>query len=112
MLEGAERELKDANEWLARHHASSVDAAAMLNKAENWLAVKIDQAADLEGLQRQDAVHELFTYAVELDDFALAEFKSQMAKIGVKGRAFVDLLKAAHSQKDEKQEESAKTWLS
>ncbi len=36
--------VKDANEWLARHHASSEDAAAMLNKAENWLAVEIDQA--------------------------------------------------------------------
>jgi hypothetical protein len=98
--------VKDANEWLVKHHASSEDAAAMLNKAKNWLAVEIDQAANLEGLTRQDTVSELFACAVGLDDFALAEFKSHMAKIGVKGRAFVDMLKAAHSQEVEKHEDS------
>ena len=99
------KDVKDANEWLVRHHTSSEDAAAMLNKAENWLAVEIDQAANLEGLTRQDAVRELFTYAAGLDDFALAEFKSRMAKIGVKGRAFLDMLKAAHSQEVVKKED-------
>lgn len=97
--------VKDANEWLAQHHASSDDAGTMLNKAEHWLAVEIDHVADLEGLERQDAIRELFTYSVGLDDFALAEFKSHMAKIGVKGRAFVDMLKAAHSQEAEEQED-------
>jgi hypothetical protein len=96
-------DVKDANDWLAKHNAVSDDAVAMLNKAEHWLAVEIDQAANLEGLARQDAVRELFTYARGLDDFALAEFKSRMAKIGVKGRAFMDMLKAARSQEADEQ---------
>ncbi|MCA0454055.1 MAG: hypothetical protein LCI00_08790 [Chloroflexi bacterium] len=97
--------VKDANEWLVLHHASSDDATAMLNKAENWLVAEINQVANLEGLERQDAVRELFTYAAGLDDFALAEFKSQMAKIGVKGRAFMDMLKAAHSEEAEQRDD-------
>ncbi|MEZ4666448.1 MAG: hypothetical protein R3E39_00775 [Anaerolineae bacterium] len=96
-------DVKDTNEWLARHHASSEEAADMLNKAEHWLTVEIDQVAHLEGLARQDATRELFAYAAGLDEFALAEFKSRMAKIGVKGRSFIDMLKAARSQEEDEQ---------
>lgn len=70
----------------------------MLNKAENWLAVEVQQVAALEGLARQDAIRALFTHVAGLDGFALAEFKSLMARIGVKGRGFGELLKAAQSQ--------------
>jgi hypothetical protein len=87
--------VKDANDWLANHQASSEDAAGLLNRAPHWLAAEIGRAAFLEGLERLDAIRELFTYVVALDDFALAEFKAGMAKIGVKGRAFHELLKAA-----------------
>jgi predicted HTH domain antitoxin len=37
----------------------------------------------------------LFTYAVDLDEMELSEFRSALAKQGVKGRAFNDLLRAA-----------------
>lgn len=90
-------EVKDVNEWLQKG-ATAEDALALLNKAENWLAVEVQQVASLEGLARQDAIRALFTHAAGLDDFALAEFKSLMAKIGVKGRSFGELLKAAQSQ--------------
>ncbi len=88
--------IKDANEWLLQK-ASADDAAAMLNRAQHWLSAEVGRVAFLEGLERQDAVRQLFHYATELDDFALTEFKSQMAKIGVKGRAFQELFKAAQS---------------
>ena len=52
----------------------------MLNKAENWLAVEVQHAADLEGLARQDAIRALFHHAANLEEFALAEFKALMAK--------------------------------
>lgn len=97
-------EVKDVNEWLQKG-AAAEDALALLNRAENWLAVEVQQVAALEGLARQDAIRALFTHAAGLDDFALAEFKSLMMKIGVKGRSFGELLKAAQSQ--QKQTEGA-----
>lgn len=97
-------EVKDVNEWL-QQGATAEDALALLNKAENWLVVEVQQVASLEGLARQDAIRTLFTHATGLNDFALAEFKSLMAKIGVKGRSFGELLKAAQSQ--QKQTEGA-----
>jgi 5S rRNA maturation endonuclease (ribonuclease M5) len=90
--------VKDANDWLAHHQATAEDAQAMLNRAEHWLAAEIERAAYLDGLERQDAIRDLFQYAAGLDTFALATFKSRMAAIGVKGRAFADLLKAAQQE--------------
>ena len=79
-------DVKDVNEWLQKG-AAAEDALALLNKAESWLAVEVQHVAALEGLARQDAIRALFTHAAGLEDFALAEFKSLMAKIGVKGRS-------------------------
>jgi hypothetical protein len=92
-------DVKDVNEWLQRG-ASTEDALMLLNKADNWLAVEVNHVANLEGLERQDALRELFTCASRLDDFALAEFKGLMAKIGVKGRTFAEMHKAAQSQQE------------
>jgi hypothetical protein len=93
-------EVKDVNEWLQKG-AAAEDALALLNKAESWLAVEVQQVASLEGLARQDAIRALFTHADGLDDFALAEFKSLMATIGVKGRSFSEMFKAAQSQQEQ-----------
>ncbi len=92
-------DVKDVNEWLQKG-AVADDALRLLNKAESWLAVEVHHVANLEGLERQDAIRELFTCASGLDDFALAEFKSLMAKIGVKGRTFAEMYKAAQSEKE------------
>ncbi len=90
--------VKDANEWLTQHQATANDALAMLNQAESWLNVKLKLAASLEGLARQDAIRDLFKCAVGLEDFALADFRTMMTKIGVGGRAFNEMLKAAQAQ--------------
>jgi len=90
-------DVKDVNEWLQKG-ATAEDALALLNKAEGWLAVEVQQVASLEGLARQDAIRALFTHAAGLGDFALAEFKSLMAKLEVKGRNFSEMYKAAQSQ--------------
>jgi DNA primase len=97
-------DVKDANDWLAQHQASSEDALVMLNKAENWLVAEVFAAANLEGLARQDAIRDLFQQAAKLKKFALAEFKALMAKIGVKGQTFNEMLKAAQTQQSEQQE--------
>jgi hypothetical protein len=65
------------------------------------MAAEIQQTATLEGLERRDAVRQLFTDAAGLENFALAEFKSQMANLGIKGRTFVEMLKAARLQQPE-----------
>jgi hypothetical protein len=104
-------DVKDVNEWLQKG-ATVEDALTLLNKAENWLAVEVNHAANLEGLERQDAIRELFTCASGLDDFALAEFKSLMAKIGVKGRTFVEMYKAAQSQQKKTEGEDMPEVLS
>jgi hypothetical protein len=96
-------EVKDANDWLVQHQASSEDVLAMLNKAENWLIAEVLAVANLEGLTRQDAIRELFQRAAKLEKFALAEFKALMAKIGIKGQTFNEMLKAAQTQQSEQQ---------
>ncbi len=93
-------DVKDVNDWL-QQGAKAEDAMALLNKAESWLAAEVQSIAALEGLARQDAIRALFTHAAGLDDFALAEFKSLMAKIGVKGGSFSEMFKAAQSQKEQ-----------
>jgi DNA primase len=104
-------EVKDVNEWLQKG-AATEDALALLNKAESWLAVEVQQVASLEGLARQDAIRALFTHAAGLDDFVLAEFKSLMAKIGVKGRSFSEMFKAAQSQQAQAEGEDMPEVLS
>jgi hypothetical protein len=104
-------DVKDVNEWLQKG-AAAEDALALLNKAESWLAVEVQNVASLEGLARQDAVRVLFTHAAGLDDFALAEFKSLMAKIGVKGRSFSEMFKAAQSQQEQTEGEAMPEVLS
>jgi DNA primase len=104
-------EVKDVNEWLQKG-AAAEDALALLNKAESWLAVEVQQVASLEGLARQDAIRALFTHAAGLDDFALAEFKDMMAKIGVKGRSFSEMFKAAQSQQEQAEGEDMPEVLS
>jgi hypothetical protein len=94
---------KDANDWLAQHHATSEDALTMLNQAEHWLHAEVFAVANLEGLARQDAIRELFRHAAHLDKFSLAEFKTLMGKIGVKGQTFNDMLKAAQSLQTEQE---------
>lgn len=97
--------VKDANEWLAKHGTSGEDAARLLNIAPSWITLQIDRVGELEGIERQDAVRELFTHAVRLDDFAFAEFKSAISRIGIKGRAFTDLAKAASSEIEQEEDD-------
>jgi hypothetical protein len=104
-------DVKDVNEWLQKG-ATTEDALTLLNKAESWLAAEVHRAAHLEGLARQDAIRELFACASGLGDFALAEFKSLMAKIGVKGRTFGEMFKVAQSQKAQTEGEDMPEVLS
>ena len=90
-------EVKDANEWLQKG-GSTEAALALLNAAPSWMAVEVQHIAKLDGLVRQDAIRALFAHGVGLDEFALAEFKSLVESIGVKGRNFSELLKASHVQ--------------
>ncbi|MEO8607477.1 MAG: CHC2 zinc finger domain-containing protein [Chloroflexota bacterium] len=104
-------DVKDVNEWLQKG-AAAEDALALLNKAESWLAVEVQQVASFEGLARQDAIRVLFTHAAGLEDFALAEFKNLMAKIGVKGSSFSEMFKAAQSKQEQAEGEDMPQVLS
>jgi DNA primase len=86
--------VKDANDWLAKYGANATDVAEMLNQAQPWLTVEIHHATRLDGIARQDAIRQLFTYAKSLDNYALSEFKSAMEELDIKARTFADLLKA------------------
>jgi hypothetical protein len=55
-------------------------------------------------LERKDAVRDLFQHAVALDEMELSDFRAALAKLGIKGRVFNDLLKAARA-KTEKEED-------
>ena len=65
------------------------------------LQSEIERTAFLEGLERKDAVRDLFRHAVNLDEMEVTEFRAALAKLGVKGRAFNDLLKAARAEQHE-----------
>jgi DNA primase len=101
--------VKDANDWLAKYGANTADASRLLNQAQPWLGVEVQHAARLEGLARQDAIRQLFTYAKSLDNYTLSEFKSAMEALEIKGRTFTDLLKATqdHEPKTEEAQDDA-----
>ncbi|MBE2182400.1 MAG: hypothetical protein IAE89_03140 [Anaerolineae bacterium] len=86
--------VKDANDWLTAHHATADDAERVLNHARSWLQLEIERVKFLEGLARKDALQNLFQIASELPPLELTDFRAQMAKQGIKGRIFTDMLKA------------------
>lgn len=90
-------DMKDANEWLTKHQASAEDAAGMLNRAANWLMSEVTRAGNLQGLEREDAIRDLFAYAGDLDTLALAQFKEAMHSIGIKASVFNDMYKVSSS---------------
>jgi hypothetical protein len=95
--------VKDANDWLVQHTATADAVQDVLNKAKTWLQSEIERVAFLIGLERKDAVRDLFQHAVALDEMELSDFRAALAKLGIKGRVFNDLLKAARA-KMEKEE--------
>ena len=52
----------------------------MLNRSRTWMKLELQRVATLEGLEQQDAIRRLFTYAEAqgLEGYALAEFKKGM----------------------------------
>jgi hypothetical protein len=90
--------VKDANDWLAHHHATADDAHHLLNGAKSWLAYEVERVGQLEGLAQEDAIRDLFQHTQNLDAFTLAKFKATMAELGITGRAFDSLLKAGRSE--------------
>jgi hypothetical protein len=89
--------VKDANDWLL-NGGTAESVGDGLNGAKTWLHTEIERVAFLVGLERKDAVRDLFTHAIDLDEMELSEFRVALAKLGIKGRVFNDLLKAARGK--------------
>jgi hypothetical protein len=89
--------VKDANDWLTQG-GTAARVGDVLNGAKTWLQTEVERVARLVGLERKDAVRDLFTHAVDLDELELSEFRAALAKLGIKGRVFNDLLKAARAK--------------
>jgi hypothetical protein len=96
--------VKDANEWLAKHQATTDDVNKMLNRAPRWLMTEVERASQLEGIEQEDALHDIFRYADQLDELTLARFKGMMAKLGIRGRTFNELVKAGKTSGKHPQE--------
>jgi hypothetical protein len=96
--------VKDANQWL-QAGATADDATALLNHAQSWLQLEMLRIQPLTGLERKDALRALFDAAASLDELELSDFRAAMARLGVKGRPFNDLLRAARKPKDGQQPE-------
>jgi hypothetical protein len=96
--------VKDANDWL-KQGGSADDVQSALNSAKTWLQMELERTALLGGLEKKDAIRTLFAHAVDLDELELAEFRGAMAKAGVKGRAFNDLLKAARREQQDDEDD-------
>lgn len=96
--------VKDANDWLLQG-GNAEEVQAVLNKAKTWLQTEIERVAFLDGLEKKDAIRALFTQAIDLDEMELSEFRSALAKQGLKGRAFNDLLRAARKQEEQEDED-------
>jgi DNA primase len=72
-------EVKDANDWLAKHGTTGEDVQTVLNKAKTWLQAETERIAYLEGLERKDGLRALFQYALDLDEMELSEFRAALA---------------------------------
>jgi hypothetical protein len=86
--------IKDANDWL-KQGGKAEESQSLLNRAPHWLLMEAQYANQMEGWAQQDALKDLFPYTSVLDEFSLLQFKEQMAKFGIKGRAFAELAKRA-----------------
>ncbi|MEQ8677157.1 MAG: CHC2 zinc finger domain-containing protein [Aggregatilineales bacterium] len=102
--------IKDANEWLSQHQATTDDASDLFNKAQNWLLAEVHRAANLEGLARQDAIRELFQHVCDLDSFTLAQFKEAMGKIGVKAGVFNEMMKLSSNDNPDNSDDFAEVF--
>jgi DNA primase len=96
--------VKDANDWLLKG-GTMESVGEALNGAQTWLQTEIDRTAPLTGLERRDAVRALFTHAIGLDKLELGEFRAAPAKLGVRGRVFNDLLRAAKQKQAEEEDD-------
>jgi hypothetical protein len=96
--------VKDANDWLTQG-GSTDDVQSVLNTAKTWLQTELERTALLSGLEKKDAVRALFVHAVDLDELELSEFRGAMAKAGVKGRTFNDLMKAARREQQDDEDD-------
>ena len=67
---------------------------------------RLNATAFLVGLERKDAVRDLFQHAADLDELELSDFSAALAKLGIKGRAFNDLLKAARTKIEQTNQEA------
>jgi len=90
--------IKDANQWLTDANADADQAAQLLNDAPGWLDTEIERVGNLTGLAREDGISGLFQYTSSLDTYQAAQFKHKLAKIGVKGRLYHDLLQTAQDK--------------
>jgi hypothetical protein len=98
--------VKDANEWLAQHSAAIETVQDVLNQAKTWLQAEIERTVFLVGLERKDAMRGLFQHAIDLDEMELSDFRAALAKLGIKGRVFNHLLKAARTKTERAKQEA------
>ncbi|NDJ76038.1 MAG: hypothetical protein GYB65_07245 [Chloroflexi bacterium] len=90
--------VKDTNEWLAKHHATTEDAHAFLNSAQSWLMSEVERVSQIEGLAQEDAIRDLFQHVHDLDPLTLARFRGVMATLGINARVFNTLLKVEQAK--------------
>lgn len=89
---------KDANEWL-QNGATADDCAAILKVARTWLDVSLDRAVEAKEDDRDVEMRHVFRLLVDLDSFALAGKRADIAKrLGMSGDTFEALLKQARRE--------------
>jgi hypothetical protein len=89
---------KDANEWL-QNGATADDCAAVLKVSPTWLEVSLNRTVEAEEDSRDGELRHLFRLMIQLDSFALAGKRSDIAKrLSMSGDTFEALLKTARRE--------------
>ncbi len=85
----------DANDYLTSG-ADMDDLNGLLAESPTWLSILIDEATNAQPTDAQDAVREVFTALVHVDQFALAQLQSDVCKaLNITKGTFTQLLQIA-----------------
>ena len=89
---------KDANDWL-KSGATADDCARLIKSSQTWLDVVLERVLDVEDEQRDDEMRHFFSLLINLEAFALARRRGDLARrLNLSGDTFDSLLKQARRE--------------
>jgi len=101
----------DANDWL-QAGGTAEEALALLQGAEAWVERLARRAGEVEGLEREEGIRQVFRLVARMEDFEVAMRRQGLARsMGLALRTFNAMVKAARGESAKAAEEASEEGL-